>query len=133
VDEDTLAFNAIMEAFGLPKKSREEQEFRKAAIQEATIHAIEVPLEVMKVAYRGFEVAQAMAETGNPNSISDAGVGALALNACVEGAWLNMKINSGDLLAHSKVGKMLKEGEEIKDRSNALKLKILELILHKLT
>jgi glutamate formiminotransferase/formiminotetrahydrofolate cyclodeaminase len=133
VDEDTLAFNGILAAFGLPKKNLEEQELRKAAIEEATIHAIEVPFEVMKVAFRGFEVAQAMAETGNPNSISDAGVGALALNACVEGAWLNVKINSGDLLTHPRVEKMLREGEEIKDRANALKLEILDLIFQKLS
>ena len=132
VDEDTRAFNAIMAAFGLPKKSHVEQELRKKAIDEATLHAIEVPLEMMKVAYKGFEVAMAMAETGNPNSISDAGVGALALNACVEGAWLNVKINARDLPGHHEVENMLREGAAIKQQAEAQKTMILSLIMQKI-
>ena len=132
MDEDTRAFNAIIAAFGLPKKNREEQELRKKAIDEATLHAIEVPLEVMKVAHKGFEVAQAMGETGNPNSISDAGVGALALNACVEGAWLNVKINAGDLQSHPEVERMLREGAAIEQQAEAQKTMILSLIMQKI-
>ncbi len=132
VDEDTLAFNAIMAAFGLPKKTPQEQELRKVAIEEATLHAIEVPLEVMKVAFKGFEVAQAMAEIGNPNSISDAGVGALALNACVEGAWLNVKINAGELQSHPEVLRMLREGVELKQQSDTQKTLIMNLIMRKM-
>ena len=130
VDEDTRAFNEIMAAFGLPKKSSEEQELRKAAIEAATLHAIEVPLEVMSVACEGFEVARAMAVT---NSVSDAGVGALALHACVEGAWLNVKINSVDLDKHQEVAKMLREGEALRDRAIAQKNIVLDLVNEKLT
>jgi len=132
VDEDTRAFNGIMAAFGRPKKTTEEQEQRKAAIEAATLHAIEVPFEVMKVACEGFEVVHAMAESGNPNSISDAGVGALALHACVEGAWLNVKINSGDLGSHQKVLEILKEGEALRIHSEAHKKNILALVNKKL-
>jgi len=128
VDEDTNAFNEIMAAFGLPKKSTEEQEVRKAAIEAATLHAIEVPFEVMNVAYAGFEVAGAMAEAGNPNSVSDAGVGALALHACVEGAWLNVKINAVDLKDHNSVLEILKAGLHLRERSEALKKEILDRV-----
>ena len=132
VDEDTRAFNKILTAFGLPKKNQEEQVLRKKAIEEATLYAIEVPLEVMKVALKGFELARAMAEIGNPNSISDAGVGALGLNACVEGAWLNVKINAGDLLSHPEVERMLQEGAAILDQAGSRKKDIIQLILQKL-
>jgi len=132
VDEDTHAFNGIMAAFGLPKKSPEEQELRKAAIEAATLHAIEVPLEVMSVACEGFEVARAMAEAGNPNSVSDAGVGALALHACVEGAWLNVKINAVDLKDHTRVQEILKAGLQLRERSEALKKEILDRVGRKI-
>jgi glutamate formiminotransferase / formiminotetrahydrofolate cyclodeaminase len=97
VDEDTRAFNKILEAYGLPKKSDEEKMLREKAVHDATIEAIMVPLSVMETAYRGFEIVKAMAETGNPNSVSDAGVGALALTACIRGACLNVKINASSL------------------------------------
>ncbi|MEA3462220.1 MAG: cyclodeaminase/cyclohydrolase family protein, partial [Bacteroidota bacterium] len=79
-----------------------------------------------------FEVAQAMAEIGNPNSISDAGVGVLALNACVEGAWLNVKINSGELLSHPQVERMLREGEAVLQQADSRKREIVDTILQKL-
>jgi len=132
VDEDTHAFNEIMVAFGLPKKSSEEQKLRKAAIEAATLHAIEVPFEVMSVAFEGFEVVQAMAEFGNPNSLSDAGVGALALHACVEGAWLNVKINAVDMVNHQEVIRILGEGEALRQRSDSLKSSVLDLVNQKL-
>jgi glutamate formiminotransferase/formiminotetrahydrofolate cyclodeaminase len=97
VDEDTAAFNAIMDAFGLPKNTDQEKKQRSAAIQAATIHAIEVPFEVMQTAFLSLEVIQAMAEIGNPNSLSDAGVGALCARTAVYGAYLNVRINSGEL------------------------------------
>jgi len=128
VDEDTRAFNGIMAAFGLPKKSAGEQEIRKSAIEAATLHAIEVPFEVMTVAYAGFEVAGAMAETGNPNSVSDAGVGALALHACIEGAWLNVKINAVDLNEHPQVQKIVANGTELIQNAESRKNQILEQI-----
>ena len=97
VDEDTAAFNAIMDAFGLPKNTDEEKKNRSAAIQAATKHAIEVPFEVMETAYSSLEVLQAMATTGNPNSLSDAGVGALCARTAVYGAYLNVRINASGL------------------------------------
>jgi glutamate formiminotransferase/formiminotetrahydrofolate cyclodeaminase len=94
VDEDTDAFNQIMVAFALPKSSEQEKMERKNAIQAATKNAIEVPLKVMQLAHDSLEVMQAMAEVGNPNSVSDAGVGALCARTAVEGAYLNVKINA---------------------------------------
>lgn len=93
VDEDTRAFNAIMAAFGLAKGTEAEKQIRKKAIQEATRHAIEVPVSVMELAYQSMELIQAMADIGNPNSVSDAGVGALCATAAVRGAHLNVMIN----------------------------------------
>jgi glutamate formiminotransferase/formiminotetrahydrofolate cyclodeaminase len=132
VDEDTQAFNGIMAAFGMPKKTAEEQESRKAAIETATLQAIKVPFQVMKVACEGFEVARAMASGGNPNSVSDAGVGALALHACVEGAWLNVKINSGDMDKHPQVIDILKDGEELRVRAEQERSAVLALVNEKL-
>ncbi|MFC2132796.1 cyclodeaminase/cyclohydrolase family protein, partial [Bacteroidota bacterium] len=116
VDEDTRAFNKIMDAFGLSKSTDAEKEARKQAIQDATKNAIEVPLMVMKLACDSMEVIKAMAETGNPNSVSDAGVGALAARSAVMGAFLNVKINSGELDDKNYVNKVLKEGENIQNK-----------------
>jgi glutamate formiminotransferase/formiminotetrahydrofolate cyclodeaminase len=118
VDEDTAAFKRILDAYGLPKKTSEEQAIRSRAIEEATLGAIEVPYSVMKTAMEGYEVIDAMVEQGNPNSISDAGVGALAINACVEGAWLNVQINASDLKEAPRVIEIRKQGEELVMRSN---------------
>lgn len=97
VDADTEAFNKVMEAFGLPKASDEEKALRTAAIQAAQKGAVEVPLHVMETAFSGFEIARAMVEEGNPNSVTDAGVGAAAIYAGVYGAYLNVLINLKDL------------------------------------
>jgi glutamate formiminotransferase/formiminotetrahydrofolate cyclodeaminase len=97
VDEDTAAFNKVMDAFGLPKESAEEKAARGAAIQEATKHASEIPLKVMETASRTYELLAKMADTGNPASVSDVGVGALATRACIEGAALNVRINLANL------------------------------------
>lgn len=97
VDEDTAAFNRIMAAFSLPKGNDEEKRLRSEAIQAATRHATEIPLQTMKAAFEGFALCRAMAETGNPNSVSDAGVGALAIRAAVRGACLNVRINAASL------------------------------------
>ena len=93
VDEDTHAFNGIIEAFRLPKATDEEKAIRKEAIQQATKFAIEVPFRVMRLSLDSFDVIQAMVENGNPNSITDAGVGALCARAAVHGAFMNVKIN----------------------------------------
>jgi len=132
VDEDTHAFNAIMEAFGLPKSSEQEKEVRRLSIEEATLHAIEVPFEVMRTAYAGFEIAEAMTLSGNPNSVSDAGVGTLALHACIEGAWLNVKINAADMKEHPQVHRFEKEGSELIKQSLILKDRILKQVDEKI-
>ena len=132
VDEDTHAFNAIMTAFGLPKKTKEEKQTRKEAITSATIQAIRVPFRVMETAFEGFELAEAMAQEGNPNSVSDAGVGAIALQACMEGAWLNVKINAAELDTHSQVVKMLEQGSELLQKSVAARERILGLVNQKI-
>ncbi|MGK0389214.1 MAG: glutamate formiminotransferase/formiminotetrahydrofolate cyclodeaminase [Maribacter sp.] len=97
VDEDTYSFNAIMDAIRLPKGSDKEKTNRKQAIQDATKYAIEVPFKVMETSYRIFELCEAMANVGNPNSVSDAGVGALCARAAIHGAFLNVKINTSGL------------------------------------
>ena len=97
VDEDTNAFNKIMAAFGLPKSNDEEKKARKQAIQDATKYAIEVPFKTVQKSFEVFEICRAMIENGNPNSVTDAGVGALCARAAVTGAYLNVKINAASL------------------------------------
>jgi glutamate formiminotransferase / formiminotetrahydrofolate cyclodeaminase len=97
VDEDTAAFNKVMDAFALPKESAEEKAARSAAIEQATKYATEVPLNVMETASRSYELLAEMAKRGNPASVSDVGVGALATRACIEGAALNVRINLAQL------------------------------------
>ncbi len=116
VDEDTKAFNAIMEAYGLPKKSEAEKEARGQAIHEATLRAIKVPYKVMETAEKALEVLDAMARTGNPNSISDTGVGALAIRAAVEGACLNVRINAAGLEEREKE-EWIRKAETLRHRA----------------
>src|SRR5438309_5214520 len=97
VDEDTAAFTEVMDAFALPKESAEEKAARAAAIAKATKYAAEVPLKVMETASKSYELLAEMAERGNPASVSDIGVGALATRACIDGAALNVKINLAQL------------------------------------
>ena len=118
VDEDTVAFKRILDAFGLPKSTAGEQAVRKRAIEEATLGAIEVPFRVMKSAFEGYEVIEAMVDKGNPNSISDAGVGALAIHACLEGAWLNVQINASDMKEDPRVIEIRKQGEALVAQSD---------------
>ncbi|WP_430810269.1 MULTISPECIES: glutamate formimidoyltransferase [unclassified Carboxylicivirga] len=128
VDEDTHAFNKIMDAFGLPKSNEEEKAARKKAIDEATKYAIQVPFRVMEVAYKGFEVIRAMAEIGNPNSVSDAGVGALCARSAVMGAYLNVKINAAGLDDKAYVEKVLADGKAIEDKAIQEEKDILEIV-----
>src|SRR5207249_11081982 len=97
VGEDTAAFSKVMDAFALPKESAEEKTARSAAIEAATKYAAEVPLKVMETASKSYALLAEMAERGNPASVSDVGVGALATRACIEGAALNVRINLGQL------------------------------------
>ena len=128
VDEDTRAFNKIMDAFGLPKGNDEEKATRTAAIQEATRYAIEIPFMVMKKSFAALEILKAMAETGNPNSVSDAGVGALAVRSAVMGAFLNVKINASGLNDKTFVAEVLAEGAEIERKTREEEKVILEIV-----
>ena len=113
VDEDTAAFNKIMAVFGMPKGTEEEKAARAEAMEEATLYATQVPLKTMKAACKVFDVVRAMAEEGNPNSVSDAGVGALAARSAVMGACLNVKINAAGLKDRAAAAMLVKEAEEI--------------------
>lgn len=113
VDEDSRAFDGVMEALGLPKGSEQEKAIRHSALQEATRYATEVPFRVMKRASDAFELLKAMVETGNPNSVSDAGVGALCARSAVMGAFLNVKINAAGLEDKEFANKLLAEGKKI--------------------
>ena len=114
VDEDTEAFNRIMSAFGLPKGTDEEKGLHvPQAIQEATLFATEVPLHTMKASYKVFELCRAMAEEGNPNSVSDAGVGVLAARAAVLGAGLNVKINASGLKDKETAARLVAEAKRV--------------------
>ena len=113
VDEDTRAFNFVMEAFGLPKDIQEQKEIRRQAIQEATLKAIEVPFKVMKVAAGAVELLEKMAEIGNPNSSSDAAVGALCLRTDVSGACLNVRINAVEIKDPDLVKETLEQAGRI--------------------
>jgi glutamate formiminotransferase/formiminotetrahydrofolate cyclodeaminase len=132
VDEDTAAFNAIMDAFGLPKNTDLEKKLRSAAIQSATKHAIEVPFEVMKTAFQSLEVIQAMATIGNPNSLSDAGVGALCARTAVYGAYLNVRINAGGLADKDFASRISEQAKDLLERTKIKELEILDIVERRL-
>jgi glutamate formiminotransferase/formiminotetrahydrofolate cyclodeaminase len=132
VDEDTKAFKKIMSAFGLPKKTDDEKAARKIAIQNATKYAIEVPLKIMTLCYESMDVMKAMAEFGLPNSLSDAGVGALAATAGVRGAYMNVKINTAGLEDRDFVNDILTKGKEIEDKTLNLEKEIIEIVNSKI-
>jgi glutamate formiminotransferase/formiminotetrahydrofolate cyclodeaminase len=132
VDEDTNAFNKIMDAFGLPKKSEDEKQLRSDAIQAATLNAIEVPLKVMQLCFDSMDVIKAMADIGNPNSVSDAGVGALAVMAGVKGAHLNVKINAASLKDKTKAQQLMSIAADIANRAAFLEREILASVERKL-
>jgi len=132
VDEDTNAFNKIMEAFGLPKGNDDEKATRKKAIQDATLYATEVPFKVMNLCYESMQVMKAMAEFGNPNSVTDAGVGALAARSGVFGAFLNVKINASGLEDKAIVEKFLAEGDLILKKTIELEEEVLAIVEKKI-
>ena len=132
VDEDTRAFNKIMEAFGLPKKTDEDKRLRSEAIQTATLFATQVPLQTMQAAFGAFELCQAMAEQGNPNSVSDAGVGALAARAAVLGAGLNVKINAASLKDRETADKMIAEAEQLIAEAQKKEAEIIGIVERKI-
>ena len=132
VDEDTAAFNRIMDAFKLPKGTDEEKAARSAAIQAATLYATEVPLRTMKAAFAVFPLLKAMAGNGNPNSVSDAGVGALAARSAVLGAYLNVKINAAGLKDRVKADEILAEAADIAAKAAAAETAILAIVDEKI-
>ncbi len=127
VDEDTEAFNMILEAIGLPKKTDEEKKARKDAIAVATKHATLVPFRVMETALPGFSLIREMVQKGNPNSVTDAAVGALALRSCIRGAYLNVRINSVGLDDKEFVNDIIARGKAIEDQAISEEESILAL------
>lgn len=132
VDADTKAFNQIMSAFGLSKSTDEEKKLRSQAIQEATKFAIEVPFKVMNLAYESMNVIKAMAEVGNPNSISDAGVGALCARSAVMGAFMNVRINASSYSDKDFVADIVAKGAAIEQKTIALEQEIVKMVNEKI-
>src|SRR5882724_5247399 len=132
VDKDTAAFNKVMDAFALPKDSAEEKKARSAAIEEATKYAAEIPLKVMEAASKSYEILSEMAEKGNPASISDVGVGILALRACIGGAAMNVRINLGQLKHEKFRSALLKKVQQITADSDARFAEINQIVESKL-
>ena len=132
VDEDTAAFNRIMAVFAMPKSTDEEKAARSAALQEATLYATEVPLRTMRAALAVFPIVRAMAEEGNPNSVSDAGVGALAARSAVFGARLNVRINAAGLKDRAKADALTAEADAIAAEAARLEAEVLEIVGQKI-
>jgi glutamate formiminotransferase / formiminotetrahydrofolate cyclodeaminase len=128
VDEDTEAFKRILNAFGLPKKTEEENKVRRSAIQEATKEAAQVPFKVMETALPGFRLIGEMVEKGNPSSVTDAAVGALALRSCIKGAFLNVRINSLGLDDKDFVNDILNKGRMIESEAVREEESILKMV-----
>ena len=132
VDEDTEAFNRIMAAFGLPKETEEEKAARSAAIQKATLFATEVPLHTMQASFKVFGLCRAMAEEGNPNSVSDAGVGVLAARTAVLGAGLNVKINASGLKDKATAERLIAEADTLIAKAKEAETEIMKIVEAKL-
>jgi glutamate formiminotransferase/formiminotetrahydrofolate cyclodeaminase len=132
IDADTDAFNQVMAAFRMANKSAADKAARSSAIQEATIAAIAVPFRAMELALASMNVAKAMAEIGNPNSVSDAGVGAMAARSAVMGAFLNVKINCPGVTDKAVVADFLSRGEAIENQAQALEAAILTIVNDKI-
>ena len=132
VDEDTAAFDRIMAAIGMPKGSEEEKKARAEALEAATLYATEVPLKTMKTALEVFPVVRAMAEEGNPNSVSDAGVGALAARSAVLGAQLNVRINAAGLADREAAERLCAEAAAIAAEAIAAETEILNIVNKKI-
>ena len=127
-DEDTRAFQQVMAARAMPKKTDEEKTGRAAAIEEATRYAMEVPLRVMEKSLAAMEILRAMAAEGNPASVTDAGVGALCARTAVIGAFLNIRINAAALRDKVFSGKLLERGTEMATLSKQQEEEILRIV-----
>lgn len=132
VDEDTAAFNRIMAVFAMPKSTDEEKAARSAALQEATLYATEVPLRTMRASLAVFPIVRAMAAEGNPNSVSDAGVGALAARSAVYGARLNVRINAAGLKDRTKAVALVAEADAIAAEAERLEKEVIEIVEQKI-
>ena len=128
VDEDTAAFNRIMAVFAMPKSTDEEKAARSAALQEATLYATQVPLRTMKTAFGVFEIVRAMAAVGNPNSVSDAGVGALAARS----AGLNVRINAAGLKDRAAADALVAEADRLAAEAERAEREVLEIVASKI-
>ena len=132
VDEDTDAFNGIMAVFAMPKGTPEEKAARAEAMERATLYATQVPLKTMKASLRAFEIAGAMAEEGNPNSVSDAGVRALAVRSAVLGARLNVRINASGLKDRAKAEEFTSEADRIAEEAAKAEQEVLTIVEQKI-
>ncbi len=132
VDEDTRAFNQIMAGFGLPNATPDEKAARKAAIQAATKVAIEIPLVTLRLAVKSFDLIEKMVEIGNPNSVTDAGVGALCARAAAHGAFLNVKINASGLTDKEFAQKVVEEGASLIKLADEREAAILKMVNEKM-
>lgn len=132
VDEDTAAFNRIMDVFAMPKKTDADKAARAKAMEEATLYATQVPLRTMETAFETFGVIKEMAENGNPASVTDAGVGALAARAAVRGAFLNVKINAAGLKDRSKAEELIAAGAHIEEEAARLEEEVLTIVNSKI-
>lgn len=132
VDEDTNSFNGIIAAMRLPKGTKEEKATRKAAIQAATKYATEVPFRVMELTLATFEITKAMAEIGNPSSVTDAGVGALCARAAIRGAFMNVRVNASGLNDKDFVQDILAKGQAIEEKAAALEAEVMDIVNGKL-
>jgi len=131
VDEDTNAFNKIIDGFRMPKSTDEEKEARKQAIEKATIYATEIPFQVMETAFNSMEVMQAMLKEGMQSSISDAGVGALCARTAVVGAYFNVRINAKDIKDRVFAEDILAKSEVIYKKALAIEKEVVEFIMSK--
>ena len=132
VDEDTAAFNRIMAVFAMPKSTDEEKAARSEALQAATLYATQVPLRTMKAASKVFDIVEAMAAEGNPNWVSDAGVGALAARSAVLGACLNVKINAAGLKDRAAADALVAEAEALAAEARRREKEVLALVESKI-
>lgn len=132
VDEDTAAFNRIMAAIQMPKGTDAEKAARAKAMEEATLYATQVPLRTMHAAYDCFDLCEAMAENGNPASVSDAGVGALAARAAVLGAGLNVRINAAGLKDRETAGRLVAEADSLCEKANVREAEIMKTVNQKI-
>lgn len=132
VDEDTAAFNMIMDVFAMPKKTPEEKAARAEAMEKATLYATEVPLRTMETSFKAFDLIRNMAENGNPASVTDAGVGALATRAAVRGAFLNVKINAAGLKDREAAERLIARGAEIEKEAAKAEEEILAIVNSKI-